>query len=90
MGWLWDEEMGGSWKSFKRTIQKSLTLRILFVEFLDSGEDSRFSLESASLGLSFILEPSHFPDQVFHYLLNLLVPESIDEGIQEGGNNCID
>lgn len=40
--------------------------------------------------LLLILEPSHFSDQVFYHLLHLLVPESIDEGVQERGNNCID
>ena len=42
------------------------------------------------VGLLFILEPSHFSDQVFYYLLHLLVPESIYEGVQERGNNCVD
>lgn len=42
------------------------------------------------VGLLLILEPSHFSDQVFYYLLHLLVPESIDEGVLKRGNNCID
>lgn len=51
---------------------------------------SLHTLEGAFAELLLILEPSHFSDQVFYHLLHLLVPESIDEGVQERGNNCID
>lgn len=79
-------EAGKALRISKRTIHESLTLKILFVEFLDSCVPGK-SLVRAVIYFG----ANCFPDQVFHYLLiNLLVPESTDERIQEGDNDYID